>query len=161
MGSKTTVAAREGWYTLDPEQPRLLGSQCVACKTFYFPKYETYCRNPACDSESFIEVELSNRGRIWSYTNAAYPPPPPFVADDPYEPFSIAAVELERERLVVLGQLASGVGVADVQIGDEVELTLETLYEDGDNEYVVWKWRPIQTHAAIAQDKNRKTVGKS
>jgi len=143
MSQKNTVAAREDWYTLDADRPRLLGSQCRQCETYYFPRYESYCRNPACDSESFDEVELSHRGRIWSYTNAAYPPPPPFVADDPYEPFAIAAVELDREKLVVLGQLASDVGVSDVKIGDEVELVLETLYEDDDNEYVVWKWRPL------------------
>ncbi len=143
MTRKNTVAAREGWYTLDAERPQLIGSQCLGCKTFYFPKHAGYCRNPACDSESFSDAELSRRGRIWSYTNAAYPPPPPFVADDPYEPFAIAAVELERERMVVLGQLAAGVGVDDVSIGDEVEVTLEPLYEDDDNEYVVWKWRPL------------------
>ncbi len=142
MSEKNTVAAREDWYTLDTERPRLLGSQCAACKTYYFPKHESYCRNPACDSETFDEVELSHRGRIWSYTNAAYPPPPPFVADDPFEPFAIAAVELEKERIVVLGQLVAGVTVDDVSIGDEVELALQTLYEDDDNNYVVWKWRP-------------------
>jgi uncharacterized OB-fold protein len=143
MSEKNTVAAREDWYTLDRERPRLLGSQCSSCETYYFPKHAGYCRNPGCDSETFDEVELSHRGRIWSYTNAAYPPPPPFVANDPYEPFAIAAVELEAERIVVLGQLASGVTVDDVSIGDEVELALETLYEDDDNDYVVWKWRPL------------------
>jgi len=143
MSEKNTVAAREGWYTLDAEQPRLMGSQCTSCKTFYFPKYESFCRNPACDSETFDEVKLSHRGKIWSYTNAAYPPPPPFVADDPYEPFAVAAVELEKERIVVLGQLASGVTVDDVSIGDDVELVLQSLYEDDENDYVVWKWRPV------------------
>ncbi len=143
MSEKNTVAAREDWYTLNTEQPRLLGSQCAACETYYFPKHESYCRNPACDSETFNEVELSRRGRIWSYTNAAYPPPPPFVANDPYEPFAIAAVELEKERIVILGQLIKGVTVDDVSIGDDVELVLQSLYEDDENDYVVWKWRPV------------------
>ena len=91
----------------------------------------------------FDEVELSHRGKVWSYTNAEYPPPPPFVAADPYEPFAIAAVELEREKIVVLGQLADGLTVDDVSIGTDVELVLETLFEDDDNEYVVWKWRAV------------------
>ena len=88
-------------------------------------------------------MELSHRGRIWSYTNAGYPPPPPFIARDPYEPFALAAVELERERIVILGQLTEGVSIDDVRIGDEVELALETLFEDDDSDYVVWKWRPV------------------
>ena len=25
----------------------------------------------------------------------------------------------------------------------EMELVLDTLYEDDENEYVVWKWRPV------------------
>ena len=30
-------------------------------------------------------VELSRRGRVWSYTDARYQPPPPYVpATDPY-----------------------------------------------------------------------------
>jgi hypothetical protein len=38
--------------------------------------------------------------------------------------------------------VVSGVGVADLAVGDQVELVLDTLYEDDDHEYVVWKWRP-------------------
>jgi hypothetical protein len=29
-----------------------------------------------------------------------------------------------------------------VKVGDPVELVLGTLYEDDDNEYLVWKWQP-------------------
>jgi hypothetical protein len=32
-------------------------------------------------------------------------------------------------------------------VGAEVELVLDTLYEDDDNEYLVWKWRPLATGA--------------
>lgn len=141
---KVHKSAREGWFTLDTDNPRLLGSQCRQCHTWYFPQHDQYCGNPECESESFEQVELSNRGKIWSYTNAGYPPPAPFVADDPYEVFAIAAVELEKEKLVVMGQLVKGVTVDDVKIGDEVELAIETLYEDDENQYMVWKWKPLQ-----------------
>ena len=50
-------------------------------------------------------MELSRRGRIWSYTDARYQPPPPYVAADPYVPFCLAAVELAAEKLVVMGQV--------------------------------------------------------
>ncbi len=33
--------------------------------------------------------------------------------------------------------------VDDLSAGMEVELVLDTLYEDDDNEYVVWKWQPV------------------
>ena len=143
MTNKTQVSAREGWFTLDPEKPRLLGSQCQQCQTYYFPPQAQYCRNPACESEQFDQVELSNRGKIWSYTNAGYPPPPPFVAAEPYEIFAMAAVELDKEKLVVMGQLATGVTVDDVKIGDEVELILDVLFEDEEHQHMVWKWQPV------------------
>ena len=36
-----------------------------------------------------------------------------------------------------------GVGVDDLSVGTEVELVLDTLYEDDEHEYMVWKWRPV------------------
>ena len=146
MITKNIKPAREGWFTLDADNPSLLGSQCSQCQTYYFPKMTgeaQFCRNPACQSETFKDIELSNRGTIWSYTNSFYPPPEPFIAPEPYKVYALAAVQLELEGLVVLGQLASGVSVEDVKIGDEVELTLESLFEDDENNYMVWKWKPL------------------
>lgn len=88
-------------------------------------------------------MELSPRGRVWSYTDAQYQPPAPYVpATDPFEPYALAAVELP-EGLVVLGQVAEGYGVADLTVGDEVELVVETLYADEAGERTVWRWKPV------------------
>jgi uncharacterized OB-fold protein len=62
------------------------------------------------------------------------------VSPDPFEPYTIAAVELPDEGIVVLGQLVAG---QEVAIGDEVEVVLDTLFEDDANEYVVWKWKKV------------------
>ena len=142
MPTKTKVPAVEGWFTFDGE-PALLGSKCDTCGTFAFPKETAFCRNPECDSASFTEVPLSNRGTIWSYTDARYQPPPPYVAADPYEPFAIAAVELAAEKMVVMGQVVGGVGVDELRVGQEVKLVVDSLFEDDDNEYLVWKWEPL------------------
>jgi len=139
------IPAVEGWFTLDAARPALLGTRCKACGTIFFPREESFCRNPACSSTEFEELELSRRGRLWSYTNNAYPPPAPYVSpSDPYEPFAIAAVELEREKMVVLGQVVAGVSVEDLEVGMEMELVLDRLSEDESHEYVVWKWRPAE-----------------
>ena len=158
MKTKIQKSAREGWFTLDADNPRLLGSQCDECQTYYFPIHEKYCRNPRCESESFTQIELSNRGKIWSYTNAGYAPPPPFIAEEPYEVFGLAAVELDKEKLVVLGQLVKGVGVDDVSIGDEVELAIETLYTEEEAEYLVWKWKPVNSGEATKGSSERGTA---
>jgi len=128
-----------GWFTRDAVGAHLLGSRCTACGTYYFPRQSLFCRNPACASESFEEVPLSRTGRLWSYTDAQYTPPPPYVAADPYEPFAIAAVELERERMIVLGQVARGIGVAQLQVGMAMELIVEPLSPGVET----WKWRPL------------------
>ena len=137
--------AIEGWFT-SGEQPALLGTRCRACGSSFFPKVSGFCRNPACDGEELDEVELSRRGRVWSYTDARYQPPPPYIPrhaeGEDYEPFAIAAVELEADGIVVLGQVADGYGVADLSIGAEVELVVEPLYTDGDTTYLTWRWRP-------------------
>ena len=139
MAVKTKVPAVEGWFTVDDE-PALLGSRCDACGTFAFPKETAFCRNPECSGTSFAEVKLSRRGTVWSFTDARYQPPPPYVPADPYEPFAIAAVELAAEKMVVMGQVVGGVGVDDLKVGAEVELVIDTLYEDDENQYLVWKW---------------------
>jgi hypothetical protein len=140
---KTRLPAIEGWFTLDDAAPALLGSKCTSCGNFAFPKETYFCRNPQCQGQEFAEVPLSRTGRVWSYTNAGYPPPEPYVVADPYVPFAIAAVELAAEKMVVMGQVVPGVDVSDLSVGDEVELVLDTLYEDDEHEYVVWKWRPV------------------
>jgi uncharacterized OB-fold protein len=137
--------AIDGWFTLDSETPHLLGTRCTTCGTTFFPREEQMCRNPSCAGAEFVETELSRTGTVWSYTNAAYQPPDPYIpVTDPYEPFAIAAVHLAAEDMVVLGQVVAGVGVEDLHTGMEMELTLETLFVDDEGEQVVWKWRPVE-----------------
>jgi uncharacterized protein len=140
---KTRLPAIEGWFTLDDEAPALLGSKCTSCGNFAFPKETFFCRNPECQGREFAETELSRTGTVWSYTNAGYQPPEPYRAADPYVPFAIAAVELAAEQMVVMGQVVPGVDVDALAVGAEVELVLDTLYEDDQHEYLVWKWRPV------------------
>jgi uncharacterized OB-fold protein len=138
MSEATPVV--DGWFTTGRE-PALIGRRCPACGTYRFPPTGDWCPNPACRSETMEPVELSRRGRVWSYTDARYRPPEPFVANtDPYQPFAIAAVELAAEGLVVLGQVAPPYGVADLRVGSEVELVVEPLDPSG---VLVWKWRPV------------------
>ena len=135
--------AIEGWFTIGDE-PHLVGTRCTTCGTVFFPRAEGFCRNPACRGREFEDVELSRTGKVWSYTDAQYQPPPPYIpASDPYEPFALAAVELTDEGIVVLGQLARGTTVHDVKVGTEVELVVEPLYElDGDT-HLIYRWKRV------------------
>ena len=114
--AETGTPAIEGWFTTGTE-PALLATRCTTCGSVFFPRTEGFCRNPACAGEAFEVTELSRRGTVWSYTDAQYQPPPPYIpASDEYSPFALAAVEL-AEGLVVLGQVAEGYGVAALTVG--------------------------------------------
>jgi len=142
MTDKTHAPAVEGLFTMDLDAPHLRGTQCRACGTYFFPAEKSFCRNPACDRAELHAVELSRHGTLWSYTSANYKPPPPFVPKEPFEPFAIAAVALEKEGLTVLGQVVRGVGVEKLATGMTMELVLEELYQDEEHVYVTWKWKP-------------------
>ncbi|MGH8454902.1 MAG: Zn-ribbon domain-containing OB-fold protein [Nevskiales bacterium] len=136
---QTQQPVLEGWFTLDERAPHLIGSRCTACGSYYFPKLGSFCRNPDCSSESFEEVLLSRSGKLWSFTSASYQPPPPYVSNEPFQPFGIAAVELEKEKMIVLGQLATDVDLKTLKTGLPMELILEPL-DDGK---LTWKWKPV------------------
>ena len=143
----TAVPAVEGWFTTGDE-PRLLGTRCTSCGTVFFPAASGFCRNPACRGRELAPAELSRTGTVWSFTNNCFEPPAPYVSPDPFVPYAIAAVELDTEKMVVLGQVVPGVDVGDLRAGQRVELVLDPLYEDDDHEYLVWKWKPIDAEAS-------------
>lgn len=142
----TSTPAVDGWFTTGGE-PCLVASKCTSCGTLVFPPPPpgavSFCRNPVCDGDTHELAELSRIGRVWSYTDAQYQPPAPYIpTTDPFQAFALAAVELP-EGLVVLGQVADGYGVGDLAVGAEVELVVETLYEDETGERTIWRWKPV------------------
>jgi uncharacterized OB-fold protein len=138
----------EGWFSLPDgdEPPALLGGRCTTCGTVAFPSPRGGCPDPTCAGDEFEQVPLSRRGTVWSYTDARYQPPPPYVPrqaeGEDHVPFALAAVELP-EGIVVLGQVADGWGVDDLRVGSEVELVVEPLYTDESGERLVWRWKPV------------------
>jgi uncharacterized OB-fold protein len=146
--TKPRVPAIDGWFTMDDE-PRLIGLYDQGTGSYFFPKDVALSAAPGRAGVVLREAELSRTGRLWSYTTNHYQPPDPYVAPDPFEPYTVAAVELTQERMVVLGQLAPGVEPSSLELGMPMELVLDTLYEDDEAEYVVWKWKPVTDPASV------------
>jgi len=140
--TRQRVPAVEGFFTMDDE-PSLIGGR-LDTGGYCFPRH-LGGSDPRQPWGEVAEVLLSRRGRIWSFTNSAYPPPPPFIVAEPYQPVVVAAVELEAEKMVVLGQVVPGWTVDDLEVGMEVEVALGVLYGDEDTEYLTWQWRPVAT----------------
>ena len=139
---KTRVAAVDGWFTMGDE-PALLGSRGAESGSYFFPKNLAFSRNPIAPTEDLTEVELSRRGKVWSWATNHYQPPAPYMSADPFVPYTVVAVELINEQMVVLGPLAPDADPSALSVGTEVEITLGTLYEDDDHEYVIWQWKPV------------------
>lgn len=139
--------AVEGWFT-NPEpgsgeDVTLIGTRCGACGTYVFPPRDEHCPNPSCTNVGLDRVPLSTNGRIWSYTENHYAPPPPYIAADPFEPYALAAVHLEREGIIILGPVSRGVTAADLSVGMDMQIELDTLFIDDEGvEHLMYSWAP-------------------
>ncbi|NGO81642.1 benzoylsuccinyl-CoA thiolase [Streptomyces sp. YC504] len=133
------------WFSGEGEDFRLLGTRCGACGSVFFPREDSFCRNPGCTGGELAEVPLSKRGRIWSYTDGRYRPPLPYVSDPDaeWEPYTLLAVELEDERMVVLGQAVPGVTTAELEVGMEVEAVPGVLNEEAGTTWTTWHFKPV------------------
>ncbi len=144
MGKKK-VPAVEGMFTMDAANPTLIGGKSRSSGSYYFPKDLAGNDPEAASNESREEVVLSREGKVWSYTSADYPPALPYIiTEEPFKPFVIAAVELEKERMVICGQMMPGIQIRDMEVGMNVQVALDVLYEDGEYQYMVWKWEPVR-----------------
>ena len=117
MGATTPPLVDESLFAqLDP--PVLAGSECADCDVVVFP---AAVRCPGCSGTAVSRVALPRRGTVWTWTEQAFAPKPPFrVPDSGFEPFVVAYVDLGS--VLVESRVLS-----EVAIGDEVELRLWAL----------------------------------
>lgn len=131
----------QGAFEETEQGARLLGSRCLGCGVAYFPR-TPICRNPSCDDKRVENVQLSPRGKIWSYTIQVFKPPLPARFDDPFVPYAIAMVDLP-EKIRILGMVSTD-DPGSLKIGQDVETVIEAAYHDEEgNEVVTWKFRPV------------------
>jgi uncharacterized OB-fold protein len=127
---------------MDETAPQLIGARGVDTGSYFWPTALAVSSNPSRPDEPRELALMSRRGRLWSWTTNHYAPPEPYVSPDPFVPYTVCAVELDVEQMVVLGQLATGADPTQLEVGMDMELVLGPLYEDDDHEYVVWQWAP-------------------
>lgn len=139
---KKQIPIVQGLFTWPSTEPQLIASRCKKCGTVSFPK-SPVCRNPKCKGEADLEETLlARRGKLLTYTLICYPPPPPFVASEPFVPFPIGAVQFP-EGIAILGQM-TGCEYEKLKIGMEIEMVVDKFFKDEQgNEVVGWKFRPI------------------
>ena len=115
----------------------LLGTRCRECQVCVFGP-AVFCQ--ACTSSDLEPVELSQRGILYSYTIVRVPPsgwPGPV-------PYILGQVDLP-EGPQVLAEII-GCEEADLKIGMEVELALQSVVSEGsETAKAVYKWRPVMS----------------
>lgn len=140
MNKQKQIPVGEGLFEWPSNEPQLIGTHCKSCGDYFFPVTFT-CHNPLCKDKEIEHVKLSRKGKVGSYTILHYPPPPPFVAADPFEPVPVVQVEIP-EGINIIGMMDQ-CKPEDVRIGMEVELVIGKIYSSEEKKDIIgWKFRP-------------------
>jgi uncharacterized OB-fold protein len=137
LGERDFAAVAEGLIAGSAAEPRLIGSQCNACRTVTFPRQGS-C--PRCTSEDVRERLLSRRGTLWTWTVQCFAPKsPPYAATAEFEPYAVGYVELPGE--VRVESRLTDVDPGELEIGMPMELIL--IPAPGDSGAVTFAFRPV------------------
>jgi len=139
-GKASEVPIDAGLFTWPSPSPQLIGSKCERCAEVAFPAQKS-C--PACTSESVVEVLLSRRGELWTWTIQRFPPPHPWIGDPKtFEPFGVGYVELP-EGVRIEARLTTADPDA-LEIGQPMELVIEKFAEgDAGQSLMTFAFTPV------------------
>ena len=126
------VPVRPGLFREGPDGGRLLGNKCKSCDQIYFPKAHL-CLD--CGYEELEEVELSQKGTLYSYTIGHMPS---FHFQPPY---TVGYVVLPEE-VRVFAPLCT-IEDKPLEVGMDMELVIEKLWEEGEEEVIGYRFRPV------------------
>ncbi len=138
--AKKEIPLREGLFTgqtSSNEGSQLIGTKCPSCGEVNFPKRKI-C--PNCHRRDPEEILLSRYGKIYSVTLVTQRPPIYYKGPVPY---AMGFVELPEG--VRVQTLFTGCDPDRLEIGMDVELVVEKLFEDKDgNDVITYKFRPVE-----------------
>ncbi len=117
----------------------IYGCRCTGCNTPYFPKADL-CHNPDCTQSQMVDCDFGGKGKLWSYSVANFPPPPPHIFDEPFSPYAMGVVDMEC-GLRLIGQMVDP--AEEIRVDSEVELVIDTLYHEGDKAFTSWKFKQL------------------
>lgn len=126
---------------------RLVVQRCDGCGALRFPPH-SFCNH--CHHHGAAWVQVSGRGRIWSFVVAHSPTLPAY---EPFVPFPVVVVELEEDRLIrMVGNVLvdenaaiNSVDPAHLSIGLPVEVVFQAAAPD----IVIPQWRLVPSEEQI------------
>ena len=136
---KVRVPVKAGYFTVpdDPGQPpRLLGTRCEDCGEHFFPRRAVCAR---CLSRRTVDVELGPQGSLYSYTFVHFPLFGSMRVE--HVGYGVGQVDLPEGPRV---QLPLAGKQEDYRIGMTLEAELEPIREEGGQEVVIIRFRPVE-----------------
>jgi len=113
---------------------KLLVQRCPQCGYYCFPPYPM-C--PKCQSVERCWVEVSGRGKVYSWAIVHRPAHPAFTKDAPY---ALVLIELnEQQDLRMLGNIVD-CDIADIR----ADMPVEVLFDDVTEEITLPKWKLVR-----------------
>ncbi|MCR4443444.1 MAG: zinc ribbon domain-containing protein [Peptococcaceae bacterium] len=113
----------------------LVANKCKKCGAVSFPKNELCV---FCLGEEMEEVELSRKGILYSYTITRVP------VDKWTAPHAIGQISIPENQLRIVAPLIMEDENDTFNIGDELEMEIAKYWDDGDNEVMGYKYRPVK-----------------
>ncbi len=125
------VFLRDDLFKEGPHGIHLLGFKCTSCGKICFPKAD-FCMY--CLDEKMEPIELSGKGILYSYTTlqvptSKFPPPHAVGLIDTPEGARVFSPLVIDER--------------GFKIGAEMEMKIETLWEEEDKEVLGYRFRRV------------------
>ena len=137
--AKKEIPLREGLFTSRISSDgrfHLVGTRCPSCGEVNFPRRKI-C--PNCHRRDPEEIPLSRYGKIYSVTVVTQRPPIYYKGPVPY---AMGFVELPEG--VRVQALFTGCDPDSLEIGMNVELVIEKLFEDQEgHDVITYKFRPV------------------
>ena len=135
MSNQKPIA--DNLFTWPSDQPKLLGSRDTETGRYFFP---------AKKSNTHEQVELSRKGKLWTWTVQRFMPKTPYIgAETPedFKPYAVGYIELPGE--IMVESRLEGVDPEDLKIGMEMELSIDPFVKNEDGEeLMMFSFRPCK-----------------
>ncbi|MEO0437673.1 MAG: OB-fold domain-containing protein [Pseudomonadota bacterium] len=132
---KEQVPIAEDLFLSKGDSLTLLGSYCCDCDEHFFPRQSSCTK---CPTEKLKNVELGDKGTLWSWTVQGFPPKPPYRTDKPaeqFQPYGVGYVELSC-GLKVEARILHG-DSQEFRIGDSMQLSIIPFFLDDEGREVL------------------------
>ena len=124
------IHIREGTFLKESAGGILLGNRCRSCDQVFFPKVSLCMK---CLSHELEEVRLSQTGILYSYT-VSYMPSTHIQA-----PYVIGYIDMPEGVRIFAPLKTSN---KPLEIGMEMKVVIETLWQEGDKKIIGYKFSP-------------------